>query len=125
MKIFDYVDKTPPKSEFLKYKKLSEKYDFPILSSGWFYMLGKEDDLIIENLKMGSELGSKYHNVQLFINHADGHPLTDQEIAECYLKVSEYGEKIGCLPCFEIHINMWSEDFLRINYLRPSMLNTS
>ena len=46
MKIFDYVDKTPPKSEFLKYKKLSEKYDFPILSSGWFYMLGKEDDLI-------------------------------------------------------------------------------
>jgi hypothetical protein len=115
MKIFDYVDKTPPKNEFLKYKNLSEKYDLPILSSGWFYMLGKEDELILENLKMGSELGSKYHNVQLFINHADGHPLTDQEIAECYLKVSEYGEKIGCLPCFEIHINMWSEDFLRIN----------
>ena len=31
------------------------------------------------------------------------------------MKVSDYGEKIGCLPCFEIHINMWSEDFLRIN----------
>ena len=113
--IFDYVDKTPPKSDFNQYKKLSEKYGLPILSSGWFYLLGKEDDLILENLKMGAELGSKYHNVQIFINHADGHVLTDQEIADSYMKVSEYGEKIGCLPCFEIHINMWSEDFTRIN----------
>ena len=114
-KVFDYVDKTPPKEEFQKYKKLSEKYDLPILSSGWFYMLGKDDDLILENLKMGANLGSKYHNVQIFINHADGHPLSDQEIADIYMKVADYGEKVGCLPCFEIHINMWSEDFLRIN----------
>jgi len=114
-KTFDYVDKTPPKSEFHRFKKLSEKYDLPILSSGWFYLLGKEDDLILENLKMGAELGSKYHNVQIFINHADDHPLSDQEVADTYMKVTEYGEKVGCLPCFEIHINMWSEDFLRIN----------
>ena len=114
-KIFDYVDKTPPKDQFHIFKKLSEKYDLPLLSSGWFYLLGKEDDLILENLKMGAELGSKYHNVQIFINHADGHPLSDQEVADTYMKVAEYGEKVGCLPCFEIHINMWSEDFLRIN----------
>ena len=98
-----------------RYKKLSEKYNLPILSSGWFYLLGKDDDLILENLKMGAELGSKYHNVQIFINHADGHVLTDKEIANSYIKVAEYGEKIGCLPCFEIHINMWSEDFTRIS----------
>jgi hypothetical protein len=113
--IFDYVDKTPPKSDFNRYKKLSEKYNLPILSSGWFYLLGKDDDLILENLKMGAELGSKYHNVQIFINHADGHVLTDKEIANSYIKVAEYGEKIGCVPCFEIHINMWSEDFTRIS----------
>ena len=63
---------------------------------------------------MGADLGSKYHNVQIFLHHTDGHELTDQEIANTYLKVSEYGEKIGCLPCFEIHINMWSEDFIRV-----------
>ena len=114
-KIFDYVDKTPPKDQFHIFKKLSEKYDLPLLSSGWFYLLGKEDDLILENLKMGAELGSKYHNVQIFTNHEDGHPLSDQEVADTYMKVAEYGEKIGFLPCFEIHINMWSEDFLRIN----------
>ena len=112
---FDYVDKTPPKEDLNQYKKLSEKYNLPLLCSGWFYQLGKDENLILENLKIGAELGSKYHNVQIFLHHADGHELTDQEIADVYLKVSDYGEKIGCLPCFEIHINMWSENFLRIN----------
>ena len=114
-KVFDYVDKTPPKEDFTQYKKLSEKYNLPLLCGGWFYQLGKDDNLIFENLKMGADLGSKYHNVQIFLHHADGHELTDQEIADTYLKVLDYGEKIGCLPCFEIHINMWSENFLRIN----------
>jgi len=113
--VFDYVDKTPSKEDFDIYKKLSAKYNLPLLCSGWFYCLGKDDDLILENLKMGADLGSKYHNVQIFLNHSDGHELTDQEIVKIYLKVSEYGEKVGCLPCFEIHINMWSENFLRIN----------
>ena len=26
----------------------------------------------------------------------------------------ELGEKLGVEPCFEVHINMWSEDFRRI-----------
>ena len=51
---------------------------------------------------------------KFFLHHSDGHILSDSEIAEKYLEVYEFGEKIGCLPCFEIHINMWSEDFLRI-----------
>ena len=114
-KIFDYVDKTPPKDQFNLYKKLSEKYDLPILSSGWFYVLGKEEDFIFDNLKMGADIGTKYHNVQIINNHADGHQVSDQEVANIYMRAAEYGEKVGCLPCFEIHINMWSEDFLRIN----------
>ena len=122
-KVFDYVDKTPHKDQFRRFKNLSEKYDLPILSSGWFYLLGKEDELILENLKMGSELGTKYHNVQIFVNHSDGHPLSDQEIADTYMKVTDYGEKVGCLPCFEIHINMWSEDFLRINTVAKIVKN--
>ena len=113
-KVFDYVDKTPPKEDFNKYQSLSEKYNLPILCGGWFYKLGEDDDLLKTNLKLGAELGSKFHNVQIFLHHSDGHILSDNEIAEKYLEVYEFGEKIGCLPCFEIHINMWSEDFLRI-----------
>ena len=113
-KAFDYVDKTPSKEDFNQFQKYSEKYDLPILCGGWFYRLGKDDDLLKENLKLGAELGSKFHNVQIFLHHNDGHILSDDEIAEKYLEMYEFGEKIGCLPCFEIHINMWSEDFLRI-----------
>ena len=25
------------------------------------------------------------------------------------------GIKLGVVPCFEIHVNMWSEDFLRVS----------
>jgi len=113
-KVFDYVDKSPPKEDFNKYQLLSEKYNLPMLCGGWFYKLGEDDDLLKKNLKLGAELGSKFHNVQIFLHHSDGHILSDNEIAEKYLEVYEFGEKIGCLPCFEIHINMWSEDFLRI-----------
>ena len=113
-KVFDYVDKSPPKEDFNKYQLLSEKYNLPMLCGGWFYKLGEDDDLLKKNLKLGAELGSKFHNVQIFLHHSDGHILSDNEIAEKYLEIYEFGEKIGCLPCFEIHINMWSEDFLRI-----------
>ena len=113
-KAFDYVDKTPSKEDFNQFHKYSEKYDLPILCGGWFYRLGKDDDLLKENLKLGAELGSKFHNVQIFLHHNDGHILSDDEIAKKYLEIYEFGEKIGCLPCFEIHINMWSEAFLRI-----------
>ena len=113
-KAFDYVDKTPSKEDFNQFQKYSEKYDLPILCGGWFYRLGKDDDLLKENLKLGAELGSKFHNVQIFLHHNDGHTLSDDEIAEKYLEIYEFGEKTGCLPCFEIHINMWSEAFLRI-----------
>ena len=37
-------------------------------------------------------------------------------------KHCEYGEKIGCLPCLEIHINMWSEDFLRMDKVKNIVL---
>ena len=114
-KAFDYVDKTPPKEELNKYRSLSEKYDLPMLCGGWFYRIGEDDNLLLENLKLGSELGSKYHNVQIFLHHNDGHELTDDEVATKYLEAYECGEKVGCLPCFEIHINMWSENFLRVD----------
>ena len=101
-----------PKTGGWSFRKYTEKYNLPMLCGGWFYKLGEDDDLLKANLKLGAELGSKFHNVQIFLHLSDGHILSDSEIAEKYLEVYEFGDKIGCLPCFEIHINMWSEDFL-------------
>ena len=66
--VYDYFDKTPPTEEINKYIKLSEKYDLPILAGGWFYVLGRDEILLEENLKKGAALGSRVHNTQIKTN---------------------------------------------------------
>lgn len=111
---FDYVDKTPPEDQFNQYFKLSEKYNLPILCGGWFYTIGLDDHLLFKHLENGAKLGTLFHNVQIKLKHADGYHVTNDQIVDIYLRSADYGDRVGCLPCFEIHINMWSEDFTRI-----------
>jgi len=112
--VYDYYDKTPPLEEEAAYADMSAKYDLPILAGGWFYQLGKDEDLLRSNLELGARLGSKVHNTQIFWRHAKGRPVTDEEVMEIYLMACEWGDVCGCTPTFEVHINMWSEDFRRV-----------
>lgn len=112
--VYDYFDKTPPADQVNLYAKLSEKYDLPVLAGGWFYVLGRDEDLLAENLRIGGALGSRVHNTQIMMDHADGHLVTNEEVAETYLRAYEVGQITGCMPTFEVHVNMWSEDFRRV-----------
>ena len=112
--VFDYVDKTPPADEVDHYLSLADKYALPVSCGGWYYTLGRDEQFLLDNLDLGARLGSKMHNVQIMNHHLDGHPVSNQEVAEIYLKATEHGEQCNCLPCFEIHIDMWSEDFNRV-----------
>jgi hypothetical protein len=112
--VYDYYDKTPPADEAQAYTRFSEKFDLPILAGGWYYTLGRDEALLEDNLRLGGSLGSRVHNTQIMMDHADGHLITDEEVAEMYLRAYDVGAKVGCLPTFEIHINMWSEDFRRV-----------
>ena len=40
---FDYIDRSPPDEEFRDLLKASEKHDLPVLASGWFYTLGRDE----------------------------------------------------------------------------------
>ena len=44
----------------------------------------------------------------------DGHVVTDQEIVDCYLNTYDEAMGLGVKPAFELHVNMWSEDFRRV-----------
>ena len=112
--VYDYLDKTPLKEDINRYLRYSEKYDLPILAGGWYYVLGRDDELLMDNLRIGAQLGSIVHNTQIIMDHADGTLVTNDQVAEIYLKAYELGESVGCLPTFEVHVNMWSEDFRRI-----------
>jgi hypothetical protein len=113
--VFDYVDKTPDPDQIDEFRAARDKYGLPVRAGGWFYALGEDEALLEKNLQTGRDLGSIVHNTQIKIHHADGHVVTDDEVVAAYLRAAALGEKYGCTPCFEVHVNMWSEDFVRVS----------
>jgi hypothetical protein len=114
--VFDYIDKTPDPDQIEDFEKGRDQYGLPVRAGGWFYQLGNPDDeaLIAHNLAVGQRMGSIVHNTQIKLLHANGHVVTNEEVADAYMRWSEIGQKYGCQPCFEVHVNMWSEDFPRV-----------
>ena len=113
-RVFDYIDKTPPLEELEEYAKASQEFGLPILSCGWFYTLGRDEKLAERNLYFARELGSVVHNTQVMTNNVDGRPVTDQEVADFYCRIVDFGAKMGVTPCLEVHVNMWSEHVGRV-----------
>ena len=112
--VFDYVDKTPAPDEVDQFLAASEKYDLPVRAGGWFYTLDRDEELLRSNLELGKRLGSLVHNVQIKSHKDDGSLVSDEEVTRAYLQAYEIGERLGVTPCFEVHVNMWSEDFRRV-----------
>ena len=112
---YDYMDKTPPDEEMGEYIEASEKYELPILAGGWRYTLGRDEPLLEHNLRKANTLGSKVHNTQIMAAGADGRAVTNEQVVETYLRTYDEGLKLGVTPCFEVHVNMWSEDYRRVN----------
>ena len=113
--VFDYIDKTPDPHEIEDFEAARDKYSLPVRAGGWFYALGADEALLDKNLQTGQRLGSIVHNTQIKLRHSAGHVVSDEEIVAAYVMAAELGEKYGCTPCFEVHVNMWSEDFPRIS----------
>ena len=78
-------------------------------------MLGRDEALLIENLKIANTLGSKIHNIQLFSYNISEKLISNQDVADFYEFALEEGGKLNVDPCLEVHVNMWSEDFLRVS----------
>jgi len=112
--VFDYVDKTPDPHEIEEFRAASEKYGLPVLGSGWFYRLGQDEDLLARNMEVAASLGSRVHNVQILAHGVDGSLVSDGEVIDFYERALNLGVKAGVVPCLEVHVNMWSEDFRRV-----------
>ena len=112
--VFDYFERTPPTGQLDAYQRASRTHGVPLLSGGFFYALGRDEPLLEWHLRIGAECGMKVQNVQIPFRDATGSRVSDAQVAETYLWAAELGDKLGVTPCFEVHINMWSERFSRV-----------
>jgi sugar phosphate isomerase/epimerase len=112
--VFDYLDRLPLPDVIDEYLRCSEKYEVPIYTGTYQYMLGRDEDLLRENMRNAARAGLKLHNIMIFTRALDGHVVTNAEIVDCYFRTWELGEQTGVQPSFEPHVNMWSEEFTRV-----------
>ncbi|MCC6197880.1 MAG: hypothetical protein IT518_25795 [Burkholderiales bacterium] len=112
--VFDYYDRSPLPGEVDAYLRGSAATGIPIRAGGFYYALGRDEPLFEWHLRVAAICGAKVHNVQVMANDANGRPVTDDEVVAFYLRAAEAGERHGVTPCFEVHVNMWSEHFGRV-----------
>ena len=113
--VFDYFDRLPRPDQLNEYARCSAKYDLPIHTVTWYYLLGRDEPLIEQNLDIGKEVGADVHNIMIFARHADGYVLGDDAIVDIYLRCYDAAARRGMQPSFELHVNMWNEDFRRVS----------
>jgi len=112
--LFDFFDRMPQPGEEAEYLAAAEKYDLPMTTGLWSYSMGRDEALIEHNLRLSKSAGGECHNIMLFNQHADGHVLSDDEVAIFYLNAYELAQRIGIEITIEVHIYMWSEDIRRV-----------
>jgi hypothetical protein len=112
--VFDYFDRLPLRSNIDEYRRAIAKYDLPVRTASWFYRLGQDEALLSANLRIAKEIGAVMHNIMIYTNDATGRAASDDAIVDCYLRTYDEGMKLGVEPAFELHVNMWSEDFRRV-----------
>lgn len=112
--VFDYFDVTPPVDQISEYAKASAKYNIPISAGGFYYQLGQDEVLLKQHIENCHLLGTQVHNIQILADNATMKRVTDTEIASFYIETAKAGQKYGVAPCFEVHVNMWSENFGRV-----------
>ena len=112
--VFDYYDRSPLPGEVDAYLRASVRYALPVRAGGFYYTLGRDEPLFEWHLRIARSCGALVHNVQLMTCDIAGRPVTNEQVAAWYLWAAELGERQGVTPCFEVHVNMWSEHFGRV-----------
>lgn len=112
--VFDAFDRLPQPGELDRYRACIERYRLPVTTASWFYALGRDEAQLPDRLAMAAAVGATLHNIMVYWHDATGRPVTDDEIADFYLRAWDLAEPLGVEPALELHVNMWSEDPRRV-----------
>ncbi|MGQ7934190.1 sugar phosphate isomerase/epimerase family protein [Paraburkholderia sp. D1E] len=112
--LWDFFDRIPEESNLHEYQRAIDTYQIPVLSGSWTYQLGHDEPVIEANLRRAKRVGSKYHNLMVWARHHDGRMVTNAEVIDSYLRTFELADSLGLSITYEVHVDMWSEAFPRI-----------
>ncbi|WP_075257377.1 xylose isomerase [Herbaspirillum camelliae] len=112
--VYDHFDRMPQPGEEKEYIRAANKYGIPLRTGLWWYVSGRDEDLLEKNLRISKEAGTEFHDVMLHLCNAQGKIVSDDEIVAFYRHAYDLGARIGIEIGFENHIYMWSEDPRRI-----------
>jgi len=113
--LFDYVEKTPAPDEVDGYLRAAERSGIPLRCGGWYYTLGRDETLLRDHIRLAGRCGMALHNIQVLAADAEGRPVDDARLVEIYLQAREWALDCEVDIAFEVHVNMWSEDFRRVS----------
>ena len=112
--VFDSFDRLPMADQLEIYLQCIERWNLPVLTASWFYVLGQDELLLSDKLRLAAAVGARQHNIMVHWHDAHGRAVTDQEVADFYLQAYDEGMPMGVEPTLELHVNMWSEDPRRV-----------
>jgi hypothetical protein len=112
--VFDSFDRLPMPHQLQTYRQCMERWSLPVLTASWFYVLGQDEELLSEKLRLAAAVGARQHNIMIHWHDAEGRPVTDQEVVDFYLRAYDQAMPLGVEPTLELHVNMWSEDPRRV-----------
>jgi hypothetical protein len=112
--VFDSFDRLPMPDQLDTYLRCIERFKLPVLTASWFYALGADDALLADKVRLAAEVGARQHNIMIYWHDSEGRPITNEEVAEFYLRAWDLGMPRDVEPTLELHVNMWSEDPRRV-----------
>ncbi|WP_172330136.1 xylose isomerase [Mangrovicoccus sp. HB161399] len=113
--VFDFFDRLPMEGEVDTFRALSAANALPAFTASGVYALGPGYlPALRANMARAAAAGAKFHNMMVFAWHTGGRWVTDDEVIRAWAEAWEAGEAAGIEPCFELHVNMWSEDPRRV-----------
>ena len=113
--VFDSFDRLPMPDQLSTYLQCIDQFGLPVLTASWFYALGADDALLSEKIRLAARVGAQQHNIMIYWHDGHGRPVTNDEVAEFYLRAYDEGMPLGVEPTLELHVNMWSEDPRRVS----------
>ncbi|MEN9383726.1 MAG: hypothetical protein RL323_869 [Pseudomonadota bacterium] len=112
---FDYIEKNiDPTEDFRPYFDLVQRYGIPIGVFGGIFCAGQDEAVMHWGLRTARKLGARVFNMQLYSRHANGQAIRNEQVADWFMDALDRGAASDCQPTLEVHVDMWSEQFRRV-----------